>query len=98
MENKVTLTMKEQHKLKMIDDYKAGKVHAQGAADLLGLSRRQFHRLVAAYLKRGVAQPRPTEGEKDAAGYFLVLQQVYLNEGIPHAIDTDRHACFSEPR
>jgi len=28
MENKVTLTMKEQHKLKMVIDYEAGKVRA----------------------------------------------------------------------
>jgi transposase len=55
MENKVTLTMKELHKLKMIVDYEAGKVHVERAADLLGLSKRQFRRLVAAYRKRGVA-------------------------------------------
>jgi predicted DNA-binding protein (UPF0251 family) len=49
MENKVTLTMKEQHKLKMVIDYEAGKIHAQKAAELLGISKRQFRRLVAAY-------------------------------------------------
>ena len=55
MENKVTLTMKEQHKLKMVIDYEAGKVGAQRAAELLGLSKRQFRRLVAAYRQRGIA-------------------------------------------
>jgi transposase len=51
----VTLTMKEQHKLKMVIDYEAGKVHAQRAAELLGISKRQFRRLVAAYRRRGIA-------------------------------------------
>ena len=46
--------MKEQHKLKMVIDYEAGKVPAQTAAKLLGISKRQFRRLVAAYRKRGV--------------------------------------------
>jgi transposase len=55
MENKVILTMKEQHKLKMIVDYEAGKVHAQKAAELLGISKRQFRRLVAGFRKRGPA-------------------------------------------
>ena len=47
--------MKEQHKLKMVVDYEAGKVHAQRAAELLGITKRHFRRLVAAYRKRGVA-------------------------------------------
>lgn len=55
MENKVTLTMKEQHKLKLVIDYEAGKVQAQRAAELLGISKRQFRRLVAAYRQRGIA-------------------------------------------
>jgi hypothetical protein len=55
MENKVTLTMKEQHKLKMVVDYEARKVSAQRAAELLGISKRHFRRLVAAYRTRGVA-------------------------------------------
>ena len=54
MNTQVTLTMKEQHKLKMVIDYEAGKVHAQRAAELLGISKRQFRRLVAAYRQRGV--------------------------------------------
>jgi predicted DNA-binding transcriptional regulator YafY len=47
--------MKEQHKLKMVIDYEAGKVRAQRAAELLGISKRQFRRLVAAYRQRGGA-------------------------------------------
>ena len=42
MENRVTLTMKEQHKLKMVIDYEARKVQAQRAAELLGITKRQF--------------------------------------------------------
>ncbi|MEN4100840.1 MAG: helix-turn-helix domain-containing protein, partial [Anaerolineaceae bacterium] len=47
--------MKEQHKLKMVIDYESRKVRAQKAADLLGISMRQFRRLVAAYRQRGIA-------------------------------------------
>ena len=54
MNTQVILTMKEQHKLKMVIDYEVGKVPAQTAAKLLGISKRQFRRLVAAYRKRGV--------------------------------------------
>ena len=46
--------MKEQHKLKMVIDYEAGKIGAQRAAELLGISKRQFRRLVAAYRQRGI--------------------------------------------
>jgi hypothetical protein len=55
MENKVTLMMKEQHKLKMVIDYEARKIGAQRAAELLGISKRQFRRLVAIYRQRGIA-------------------------------------------
>lgn len=55
MNTKVTLTMKEQHKLKMVIDYEAGKVQAERAAELLRISKRQFRRIVAAYRQRGIA-------------------------------------------
>lgn len=55
MNTQVILTMKEQHRLKMVVDYEAGKVVAQRAAELLGISKRQFRRLVAAYRQRGIA-------------------------------------------
>jgi transposase len=55
MNTHVTLTMKEQHKLKMVIDYEAGKAQAQRAAELLGISKRQFRRLVTAYHMRGIA-------------------------------------------
>lgn len=55
MNTQVTLTVKEQHKLKMVIDYDAGTIHAQRAAELLGISKRQFRRLVAAYRQRGIA-------------------------------------------
>jgi len=47
--------MKEQHKLKMIADYEVGKVGAKQASELLGISKRHFRRMVAAYRARGVA-------------------------------------------
>jgi hypothetical protein len=54
MNTQVTLTMKEQHKLKMVIDYDAGRIHAQQAAELLGISKRHFRRLVAAYRQRDI--------------------------------------------
>ena len=54
MKTQVILTMKEQHKLKMVIDYEAGKVPAQTAAKLLGISKRQFRQLLTAYRKRSV--------------------------------------------
>ena len=55
MENKVTLTMKEQHKLKIVIDYEAAKVRAQRSVELLDISKWQFRCLVAAYRQRGIA-------------------------------------------
>jgi DNA-binding PadR family transcriptional regulator len=47
--------MKEQHKLKLVIDYEGGKVRAQKAAELLGITKRQFRRIVAAYRQQGIA-------------------------------------------
>ena len=55
METQVMLTMKEQHKLKMVIDYEAKKIADWIAADLLSISVRHIRRLVAAYLERGMA-------------------------------------------
>ena len=55
MNTQVILTMREQHKLKLVIDYEAGKIRAQRAAELLGISKRQFRRMVAAYRQRGIA-------------------------------------------
>ena len=35
--------------------------------------------------------------EEDAAGYFLVLQQVCLSKGIPQAVYADQHTIFQSP-
>lgn len=55
MGNKVILTMKEQHKLKMILDDEAGKIRTQQAAELLGISTCHFRSLVARFCQRGIA-------------------------------------------
>ena len=36
--------------------------------------------------------------EEDAAGYFLVLQQVCLSKGLPQALYADRHTIFQSPK
>jgi len=55
MKTKLILTMKEQHKLKMVIDYETKKIIARTVADLPGISVCHFLRLVAAYRERGVA-------------------------------------------
>jgi len=35
--------------------------------------------------------------EEDAAGYFLVLQQVCLTQGLPQALYADQHTIFQSP-
>ena len=35
--------------------------------------------------------------EEDAAGYFLVLEQVCMSKGIPQAVYADQHAIFQSP-
>ena len=55
MKTQVILTMNDQHRLKVVNDYEAGKLHGQQGASILHLSLRQFRRVVAAYRKDGVA-------------------------------------------
>ena len=67
--------MKEQHKLKMVIDYEAGKVPAPTAAKLLGISKRQFRRLVAAYRKRQAALAHGNPGRTPANRIADVVRQ-----------------------
>ena len=55
MRKRVTLTVKEQKRLKVIIELDAGRMKAREAAEMLGLSVRQVRRLVAAYRKEGAA-------------------------------------------
>lgn len=54
-ERGVILTVREQKRLRVITELDAGRVSAQEAADVLGLSSRQVWRLVAAFRKEGAA-------------------------------------------
>lgn len=51
----VTLTVKEQKRLKVIAEVDAGRMTGLEAAEVLGLSLRQTRRLIAAYRARGAA-------------------------------------------
>jgi transposase len=55
MRKRVTLTVKEQKRLKVIIELDAGRMKAREAAEMLDLSVRQVRRLVAAYRKEGAA-------------------------------------------
>jgi transposase len=55
MDKQVTLTVKEQARLKVITEMDAGRVKAWQAADVLRLSLRHTKRLLAAYRERGAA-------------------------------------------
>jgi transposase len=51
----VTLTLREQKRLKLIAEVDAGRLTAREAAEMAGLSQRQVRRLIAAYRKEGAA-------------------------------------------
>jgi len=55
MRKRVTLTVKDQKRLKVITEVDAGRMKAKEAAVLVGVSLRQVRRLVAAYRKEGAA-------------------------------------------
>jgi transposase len=54
-ERNVTLTVREQKRLKVIAEVDAGRMIGKEAAEMLGLSLRQTRRLLAAYRKEGAA-------------------------------------------
>lgn len=55
MDEKVTLNMKEQKRLQVLNQVLAGQITAPEAAQSLGLSLRQVRRLIAAYRQKGAA-------------------------------------------
>jgi len=55
MDKGVTLSVKEQKRLKVVTEVDAGRLTGRVAAELLGLSLRQARRLIAAYRKEGAA-------------------------------------------
>ena len=55
MNKKVTLNIKEQKRLKVLNEVNAGNMTGQQAADLLGLSLRHVRRLMARYRQQGAA-------------------------------------------
>jgi len=55
MKEKVTLNVKEQKRLLVLNEILAGRMTGQEAAEVMGLSLRHTRRLIAAYRKEGVA-------------------------------------------
>ena len=55
METKVTLNMKEQKRLRVLNEVEGGRLTGRLAAELLELSVRQVRRLMAAYREKGAA-------------------------------------------
>ena len=55
MERTVTLADREQKRAKVLNEVLSGKVLQREAAELLGVSERQFRRILAAYKEEGVA-------------------------------------------
>jgi transposase len=55
MKEKVTLNVKEQKRLLVLNEILAGRMTGQEAAEMLGLSLRHTRRLIAAYRKEGAA-------------------------------------------
>ena len=55
MDTEVTLTSKEQKRLKVLNQVQVGRITGEQAAILLGVSLRQERRLMASYRRRGAA-------------------------------------------
>ncbi len=55
MNEKVTLNVKEQKRLLVLNEILAGRMTGQEAAEVLGLSLRHTRRIIAAYRKEGAA-------------------------------------------
>ena len=55
MKEKVTLNVKEQKRLLVLNEILAGRMTGLEAAEVLGLSLRHTRRLIAAYRKEGAA-------------------------------------------
>jgi hypothetical protein len=53
MKEKVTLNVKEQKRLMVLNEILAGRLTGQEAAEVLGLSLRHTRRLIAAYRQEG---------------------------------------------
>jgi transposase len=81
MDRRVTLTVREQKRLKVITEMEAGRMTGREAAEMLGLSLRQVRRLVAAYRKEGAAglahgnrgRPSPHRTPEEVREYILKL-------------------------
>jgi transposase len=93
MDRRVTLTVKEQKRLKVITEMEAGRVTGREAAEMLGLSLRQVRRLIAAYRKEGAAglahgnrgRPSPRRTPEEVRGYILKLaREVYHDYNDTH--------------
>jgi len=55
MKEEVTLNLKEQKRLLVLNELLAGRMTGQEAAEVLGLSLRHTRRLIAAYRREGAA-------------------------------------------
>jgi transposase len=81
MDRRVTLTVKEQKRLKVITEMEAGRMKGREAAEMLGLSLRQVRRLTAAYRKEGAAglahgnrgRPSPHRTPEEVREHILKL-------------------------
>jgi transposase len=81
MRKRVTLTVEEQKRLKVITEIEAGRMTGREAAEMVGLSLRQVRRLIAAYRKEGAAglahgnrgRPSPRRTPEEVRRYILKL-------------------------
>ena len=71
MKEKVTLNVKEQKRLLVLNEMLAGRMTGQEAAELLGLSLRQTRRLMAAYRQEGAAA---YSGQNDHPFRFMAIR------------------------
>jgi len=74
MENKVTLTMKEKHKLKMVIDYEAGKVRATISSSP-ALCPGKYRDLFCPTSRHSIAAANPVD-KSQSQGYTKLVRLV----------------------
>jgi transposase len=104
---KVTLTLKEQKRLKVLNEIEAGRMTIGEAAELMRVSERQVYRLKKAYREKGAAglthgnrgrpSPRATSPEVKAAVIELVKQSYrdYNNQHVKEKLEEEHQIVVS---
>jgi transposase len=101
MKEKVTLNVKEQKRLLVLNEILAGRMTGQEAADVLGLSLRHTRRLIAAYRQEGAAVlAHGNRGKRSPSRTLEAVEEeiVVLAKGLYHDYNNSHFAEELEER